>query len=377
MIDCTVNTLIVGASLSGLACAACLRKRGIGYCIIEKSDVSASPWHRHYDRLHLHTPKWISHLPYKKFDPDIPRYPSRMQLIEYVDGYQKAFDIQPRFNTEALNILRVDDVWIARTNQGIFRSRNLIMATGAYGKPRPLRFTGIETFPGPALHSAQYKTGKIFKDQKVLVVGFGNSACEIALDLYEQGGIPSLSVRSAVNIVPRDVLGLPVLALSALLDPLPPRLADILIAPLMRWLVGDIADLGLRKLSYGPLEELRRNMNPPVLDIGTIGHIRKGRIRIFDDIDRISGNTIHFKDRRCEQFDAIVAGIGYYRVYDQLLSVDDRRFSDLGVPVSKQKYFGKDGLYFCGYWISPTGQIREISRDARAIARHITQHAAG
>ena len=241
----------------------------------------------------------------------------------------------------------------------------------AYSKP--IRFKGVETFPGNLLHSYEYKTGKDFKGHNVLVVGFGNSACEIAIDLYEQGAITSMAVRSPVNVIPRDVLGIPVLELSLLMSRIPPRVADAISAPLMRLLIGDLAKLGFKKKSYGPMEEIRRDGNVPLLDIGTIQHIRKGHIKIYDDIDHIEGKTIFFKDDKKEVFDAIVAGIGYYRDYTEIINVNKSRFEDLQVCADKQKYFGKDGLYFCGYWISPTGQIREISLDARKIARDIAK----
>ena len=98
--------------------------------------------------------------------------------------------------------------------------------------------------PGKIVHSFQYKSGEDFKGQKVLVIGFGNSACEIAIDLYEQGAIPSMAVRSPVNIIPRDILGIPILEISLLMSRLPPRMADKLNAPLLRLMFGDITNLG-------------------------------------------------------------------------------------------------------------------------------------
>ncbi len=124
-------------------------------------------------------------------------------------------------------------------------------------------------------------------------------------------------------------------------------------------------------MPYGVLEEISRDGNAPVLDIGTIKHIRQGHIKIFGEIDYIEGNTIYFTDGKNENFDAIVAGIGYYRDYAQIVQVDKRRFEDLKVSTDKQKYFGEDGLYFCGYLVSTTGQIREISLDAKRIANDI------
>lgn len=375
------HTLIIGASLSGLACAASLQKQGLEYIIIEKYSQVAMPWRNHYERLHLHTSKRLSNLPFKKFGRTIPRYPSRQQVVEYVDDYREEFDINPVFNTEAVSVKKEGDYWITETTNGeisdgeaakrSFQSKYLIMATGPFSKPKPIGFSGMETFAGRVLHSYEYQTGREFRGKKVLVVGFGNSACEIAIDLYEQGATPAMAVRSPVNVIPRDVLGVPVLELSLLMSSLPPHVADTINAPLIKWLIGDLGKLGLKKMPYGPLEQISRDGKAPILDIGTIRLIREGHIRIYDDIDFIEGQTVHFKDGKKEAFEAIVAGIGYYRDYADIVQVDKARFEDLQVPVDKQKYFGKDGLYFCGYWISPTGQIREIALDAQKIASDI------
>jgi len=365
------NTMIVGASFSGLASAACLHKHGLEYIIIEKTNSIGTPWHNHYQRLHLHTNKRISNLPYKKFGAAVPRYPSRQQVINYIDDYQRELRIDPVFNTEATRIKKISGDWLTETNNGVFKSKYVIIATGAFTKPKPVHFKGMETFPGRILHSYDYKTGSDFKGQKVLVVGFGNSACEIAIDLHEQEAKPSMAVRSPVNVIPRDVLGIPVLELSLAMNSLPPKFADTINAPLLKLLVGDIRKLGLKKLPYGPLEQIQKTASIPLLDIGTIKHIRQGHIHIHDNIDHIEDRTVHFADGKKEEFDAIVAGIGYYRDYNDIIDVDASRFEDLKHPVGKQKYFGKDGLYFCGFWIAPTGQIREIGLDARKIAKDI------
>jgi hypothetical protein len=369
----STHTLIIGASVAGLSVAAALQRRGIPYLLLERQGQVATPWRNHYHRLHLHTPKSISHLPFKRFGKDIPQYPSRQQVIDYLDDYRSAFGIQPQFDTEALKVRRNDGAWVTETNKGIFRSDHLVLATGVYDRPRFPDVKGIATFPGKVLHSRDYATGKTFTGRTVLVIGFGNSACEIAIDLYEEGATPSMSVRSAVNVVPRDVFGIPILRLSYFLSALPPRVADRLSDPLMRWLTGDITRLGLRRKSYGPLEEIRRDGHPPVLDIGTIRHIREGHIQVYGEIDHVEGPTVFFSDGKLGSFDAIVAATGYDPGYSQLLDVEDGRLTDARLPIPRQKYFGVDGLYFCGFWISPTGQIRSICSDARRIAAHIAR----
>jgi cation diffusion facilitator CzcD-associated flavoprotein CzcO len=368
------NTLIIGASVAGLASAACLGVENIDYIIVEKHAEVVTPWRNHYERLHLHTNKNLSHLPYKKFNPAIPLYPSRMQVVEYMDSYQREFDIKPQFNTEAKSIVREGEYWITETSNGKIKSKNLIMATGAYGLPRRIDFKGMETFPGKIIHSSQFKNALEFKGKKVLVIGFGNSACEIAINLHEQGASPALAVRSAVNVLPRDIFGIPVLQLGLLMSNFPPRFADKMNAPLIRFLTGDIQKLGLRKLPYGPLEQMQKDQSVPLLDIGTLKLIREGHCAVYDDIERIEGKTVIFKSGRKAEFDAIVAAIGFNKGYEQnLLQVERERFEDLSVGTSKQKYFGKDGLYFCGFYVSPTGQIREIGIDAKKIAKSIVK----
>jgi len=366
--------LIVGASISGLASAASLQKEDIEYIIIEKEVQVATPWRKHYDRLHLHTNKNLSNLPYKKFGSTIPRYPSRQQVVDYLEDYQKEFNITPLFNTEAKTIKRTGDYWITDTNNGTFKSKYIIIATGPYGKSKTVHFKGMETFPGKILHSYEYKTGQDFKGQKVLVVGFGNSACEIAIDLYEQGAVPSMAVRSPVNVVPRDFLGIPILRISILMSWLTPRLADTINAPLMWLLFGNISKLGLKKMPYGTFEQIQKEGKIPLIDIGTIKHIRQGHIKIYNKLDHIARRTVYFTDGKKEDFDVIVAAIGYYRDYAEIIDVDKSRFEDLKVSVNRQKYFGKDGLYFCGFCIGPTGVIREIGLDAQRIAKHIAKN---
>jgi indole-3-pyruvate monooxygenase len=363
--------LIIGASLSGLAIAACLRRGKVEFSIIEKETSIAAPWRHHYDRLHLHTNKRLSALPFRKWGRSAPRYPSRLDVIDYLEDYQRSFSIQPRFHTEARSIRKLDDGWVTETTDGIFESNFVVMATGAYGSPKAVAFSGQGTFPGPVLHSYDYKSGAEFAGQRVLVVGFGNSACEIAIDLVEQGAAVSMAVRSPVNVIPRDIIGVPVLELSLLLQYLPPRLADRISAPLVRGATGDIGRLGLERMPYGPITQIVKDGKAPVLDIGIVQLIREGRVRIFAGVDRIEGATVHFTDGRSEAFDAVVAGTGYERNCAQILEAGQHRISDLRVRIDKQRYFGEDGLYFCGYWVSPTGQIREIARDAKKIAADI------
>src|SRR5262245_12937080 len=92
------NTIIVGAGAAGLAVSACLKQAGIPNLILEQSDQVGATWRRHYDRLHLHTDKNNSALPFAPFPKEYPRYPSRDQVVEYLEEYTKRFDLDVHFN---------------------------------------------------------------------------------------------------------------------------------------------------------------------------------------------------------------------------------------------------------------------------------------
>jgi indole-3-pyruvate monooxygenase len=367
----STHTLIIGASAAGLATAACVKRRGIDFIILEKYPAVATPWRNHYDRLHLHTSKKNSALPFKKFHWSLPKYPSRQQVVDYLEEYAKKLTIHPVFNTEALSVKKEDNNWVTETNNGTYRSKYVIIATGLNKQPYCPELEGMSSFTGKVLHSSQFKNGREFTGKNVLVVGFGNSACEQAICLYEHGAIPFLSVRSPVNVLPRDIFGFSVLELGKLTSVFPPRIADKINAPLVRMLVGDIRKLGLKKSVYGPMEQIEKQKRIPLLDIGTIKLIKQGHIKVYGDIMGIEDNIIHFENNKQQHFDAIILATGYRHNLESFLSPGTDRLEDLARPAGKQSCFGKDGLYFCGFYLSPTGMMREIGIEARKIAKDI------
>ena len=363
--------LVVGAGPAGLALAACLKKAGIGCLLIEQQEKPGACWRRHYDRLHLHSPRSISALPFLSYPPGTPRYPSRDQFVSYLDEYCRHFDLRPVCNTKVLSATREINGWWLQTSAGPFRSEYLVIATGKSQVPRAFLPEGMAGFSGTALHSMNYTSGSHFKSKKVLVVGFGNSACEIAMDLYEQGAVPVMSVRSPVNIIPRELFGIPVLYWSTALSYLPQRTADRISAPLLRLALGDYAGTGLQKAVYGPSEQVRTYKKIPAIDTGALRYIREGKIRIAGEVISIAGNSVRFADGAAGSFDAIVAATGYEISWPSLEGLMEDRLMDLKNPSGMQAFFGDAGVYSCGFATSGTGMIRAISREARQIALDI------
>ena len=369
----TVDTLIIGASAAGLATAACLKRAGHGFEILEASDVVGPSWRHHYDRLHLHTPKSASALPGLPMPSEWPRYPSRDQVVDYLERYRTHHGLEPRFGQAVTRLEPTDGGWLATTEDDEWRAQTVVVATGANRRPVRPAWPGLDAFRGDVLHSSEFRNGDPWKGRPVLVVGFGNSACEQAIDLVERGALPHLAVRSPVNVLPRDVFGLvPVLQLGIVMQHLPPAVADALAWPMIRVTVGDIRKVGLRKLPYGPNAQIARDHHIPLLDIGTMDHIRAGRIGVHGGIERFTDDGVVFTDGETLAVDAVVLATGYRPGLDEFLVPWREVCDDEGTPRVSGGPTALPGLYFCGQFVSPAGMLREMGIEAGRIAAHLT-----
>jgi cation diffusion facilitator CzcD-associated flavoprotein CzcO len=279
------DAIIVGAGPAGLASAMTMRAMELDVTVFEKADSVGSVWQGHYNRLHLHSDRKRSGLPGMEMPPTYPTYPSRDQLIEYLESYAARFDIQPVFNTTVSYIWRDGRQWCADTDQGWISAPVVVVATGIPYAPHRASWPGFETFRGPAFHSSEYRNPTPYAGKRVLVAGFGNSGGEIALDLGNAGIDVALAVRSAVQILPRDLLGFPILAWAILYRCLPARLVDLINAPILRLAVGPIEKMGLRRAAKGPRQMVEEDGRVPLIDIGTLDKIRDGSIKIYGDLD--------------------------------------------------------------------------------------------
>ncbi|KAL1830594.1 hypothetical protein ACET3Z_000245 [Daucus carota] len=376
--------VIVGAGPSGLAVAACLKQRGIPSVIIERTNCVASLWQlKSYDRLRLHLPKQFCELPLMPFPQSFPTYPTKQQFITYLEAYATKFDINPLFD-ESVESATFDSgigFWRVRSvgkgkrgeegGEHEFVCRWLVVATGENAEEVVPEIRGMKEFKGQIVHTSCYKSGGAFQGKKVLVVGCGNSGMEVCFDLCLHNASPSLVVRDAVHVLPREMLGRSTFGLSMwLLKWFPVRLVDAFLLIVCRILLGDTSKLGLVRPRIGPLELKSSAGKTPVLDVGTLDRIKKGDIKVVPGIKRLTRQTVEFVNGETEDFDAIILATGYKSNVPSWLKEKGMFSEKDGFPRQPfpNGWKGDNGLYAVGF--TKRGLLG-ASMDARRIAEDI------
>ena len=363
------QAIVIGAGPAGLAAANCLLHRGFATKILERSDKVGPAWHGHYDRLHLHTARGRSGLPYKSLPKSVGRYPSRTDVIAYLEDYAKTFSLDIHFGHEVQTVTRYNGDWVVKHSGGTEVVEIVVFATGLNGHPKTPEWPGQEGFTGKVLHSSGYRNPKPFKDKRVLVVGFGNSGGDIALDLAQAHVEVGLCVRGPINIVPKEILGVPVTSLGLLGKIFPAYVADAMTAPVVRALIGRPERYGLRQADKGPLRQVVEDGKIPLIDIGALAEIEAGRIKLHPGIAGFDGGQVRFDDGTQAGFDAVILATGYDVDLRPLLPEADDVLDAQGRPKVSGGPTGLRGLYFCSYHASPNGQLRQAGAEALAIAQ--------
>ncbi|KAK8655049.1 hypothetical protein V6N13_107641 [Hibiscus sabdariffa] len=310
--------IIVGAGPSGLATSACLTHQGVPYVILERSDCLASLWqHRTYDRLKLHLPKQFCQLPLLGFPRNFPKYPTKHQFISYMESYASHFGIHPRFK-QSVQTAEFDHglgFWRVKTQDCEYISRWLIVATGENAEPSIPEVSGIDKFKGPVVHTSLYKSGSEFKNQRVLVIGCGNSGMEVSLDLCRHNAIPHLVVRNTVHVLPREMFGFSTFGIAmALLKWFPLRLVDKFLLLVANFTLGRTEPIGICRPKTGPIELKNVTGKTPVLDVGALSQIKSGKIKVFqvmEGVKEITRSGAKFMDGQEKEIDSIILATGY------------------------------------------------------------------
>ena len=301
-----------------------------------------------------------------------PRYPSRDQVAHYLDDYAESEDVEVRLGVEVAACRRQGETWVVEVAEGdVFQTGHVVIATGLNETPVIPRYPNQESYRGDLVHSAYYRNGAPYQGKHVLVVGFGNSGGEIALDLLEHGAHPHISIRSPSVVVPRDLFGIPILTVARWLSVLPPRLADSLSRPVLWAVIGDLSRIGVPAAPWGPMEQIATKHKIPMLDIGTIDAIRSRRIVTEPGIERFTEEGVAFTSGTSEPFDAVIFATGYVPGVASILESTEGLLNEEGFPHISGGATSEPGLYFVGFNEPPTGRLRQIGIEAQRVANLI------
>ncbi|MBY5993739.1 flavin-containing monooxygenase [Ferrimonas balearica] len=309
---------IIGAGPSGFTALKALREAGIETVCFEASDDIGGNWYYNnpngqsacYQSLHIDTSKTKASFDDFPMPEDYPDFPSHQQIFQYFQDYVAHFGLRPhiQFNTWVTAVTPQDSGWRVHTDGGDQgRFDYVLVANGHHWKAAWPDYPG--QFDGEVLHAHEYRHPSepvSMAGKRVLVVGFGNSAMDIASELSQRHITAKLcvSARRGGYIMPKYLFGQP--ADKALLPPwVPGWLARRLFRWVYRFSVGDITRWGIQPPDHQPLEAHPSVSGDFLIRLGS------GDIQMRTGIAELAGDSVVFTDGRREAFDVIVYATGY------------------------------------------------------------------
>jgi putative flavoprotein involved in K+ transport len=362
---------IVGAGSAGLATAALLQRSGLSAVLLEAGPEPGAAWRGRYDRLRLHTPRLLSGLPGMRIPRRYGRWVARDDLLAYLRDYVETQGLDVRTSTRVERIDRGDDGWRLETADGAVDAETVIVATGYNGAPFVPDWPGKDAFAGELVHSSAYRSPTPYRGRDVLVVGAGNSGAEIAHDVADGGARSAkLSVRTPPQIVRRATAGIPAQLIGMAIKRMPPEWVDPITKTQRRISIPDLSAQGLPRPDQGVRSAFIATGTTPVLDVGIVGAIRSGRVKVVAAVDAFDGAEVVLADGTRERPDAVIAATGFRAGLEPLVGHLDV-LGPRGLPVKTDGEPALPGLWFVGFVPTLGGQLRVGSRAAERVARAV------
>lgn len=313
---------LIGAGPMGLAMAKVLQEQGIAFQGFElHSDVGGlwdidAPRSTMYETAHLISSKRMTEFRDFPMKDEVADYPSHREMRAYFRDFATKFDLYRHyhFKAEVLSVVpngQDGDGWTVtwRDAHGQETSESfagVLIANGTLSEPNMPTFKGH--FDGELIHAAQYRDPTQFTGKRVLIVGAGNSGCDIAVDAIHHGASCDLSMRRGYYFVPKYVFGKPADTLGGKIT-LPMWLKRRIDGMILKWFTGDPSNYGFPKPDYALYE------SHPVVNSLIIFHAGHGDLTVQPDIDRLEGRTVHFVDGTSAEYDMILTATGYLLHY--------------------------------------------------------------
>jgi cation diffusion facilitator CzcD-associated flavoprotein CzcO len=357
--------VIIGAGAAGLAMARELKQRGLPHHVLEQGAIGDT-WSRHYERLRLHTLKSVSALPGLPMPDDYPDFPSVRQVQAYLQRYAWHHALSVSTGVRVHHAAWRSEAWHLTTSAGRIEADTLTVASGIWRTPVWPKINGLKGFRGRLLHASAYRNPADFAGQRVLVIGAGNSGCEIAAELGHAGVDTNLSVRGGVAFIPRPVSDALAGPRAQLLRTAAPALAGVLYR--QKW--ADVRDLGLLWPDGDPLVAY------PVVGFDLPDAVRAGRVSLRGAVAQIAEHAVVFADGSQQAYDAVLCATGYRPTLDFLepghVMLDARGTPEVDAG---QRSRANPRLVCLGFAYPTTeGWLQSIGRFAAAAAEGVALH---
>ncbi len=372
----TATVCIIGAGSSGITAAQVLNARGVEFDCYEVGSEVGGNWRygndnamsSAYASLHINTSRHLMEYAAYPMPETLPDYPSHGQIAAYFDAYVDHFGFRDRisFGTEVVRVEPVPgggyDVTVraaggAGAAPDTRRYEQVIVANGHHWKPRwpEPSFPGADTFPGEEIHAHHYRTPEPLTGKRVLVLGIGNSACDIAVESSRVATATDLAMRRGAHIFPKFMFGVPTdhLTDSALARG-PLKVQQVAMSLMLRLTQGKVTDYGLPEPDHAVLQA------HPTVSQDLLNRLGHGDITIRPNIDRFEGSKVFFTDGTAGEYDVVVYCTGYVVSFpfldDRVVPAEDNHIDLYRRVVDPEN----PGLYFIGL-IQPLGAIMPLA----------------
>ena len=353
---------VIGAGPSGITAAKNLLDAGMEVVVYDYGKEVGGNWvfsdqpsHSSvFETTHIISSKSLSQYDDFPMPSDYPDYPSHQQLASYFQDYARHFNLYPhiRFETRVMKCEREGKRWHVTTDHhGIAKTEvfdALAVCNGHHWKPRYPEYPG--TFDGQLLHSHDVKRFSVFAGKRVLVIGGGNSACDVAVESSRVSAATDISWRRGYWVVPKFIFGKPTDTIGGFLRHLPSFIWRKTTGWMIRVIQGSNSSYGL------PEPAADFGFHHPTLNSELFYFIRHGKIRPRPDILRYDGRTVHFQDGSKGDYDIVVACTGFI-IAHPFLDPSLADYSTGDVPLYLRMFHPSvDNLYFIGLF-QPLGCI--------------------
>jgi thioredoxin reductase len=368
---------IIGAGSSGIAAAQVLHARGLAFDCFEIGSEIGGNWRYQNDNgmssayrsLHINTSKKMMEYRAYPMPDELPEYPSHWQVARYFDDYVDHFGFRDRitFRTEVVKVeprgtryavtVRGRNEHGEPTDPEVREYEHVIVANGHHWDarwPEP-SFPGAESFPGEQIHAHYYKTPDVLAGKRVLVLGIGNSACDIAVESSRVADETYLAMRRGAHIVPKFIFGMPTDHLTdSPVVRLPLKAQQLAMAAMLRLAQGKVTDYGLPKPDHAVLHA------HPTVSSDLLTRLGHGDITVMPNIDRFEGAKVFFENGAAVEVDTVVYCTGY-KVTFPFLDEKVVRAADNHIDLYRRVVDpGHPGLYFLGL-VQPIGAIMPLA----------------